>query len=41
MADCCDHDPAGPRAPDAFGIPQTGCFDAQAFEEAVKALLAA
>ena len=41
MADCCDHDPAGPRPAEAIGIPQTGSFDPAAFEAAVKALLAA
>ncbi len=41
MADCCDHDPADPHPPDTLGIPQTGRFDPQAFEAAVKALLAA
>ena len=41
MPDCPDHAPAGQRPAEGWGIPQTGPFDPQAFEAAVKALLAA
>ena len=41
MSDGCDHDSLAPHLSGCFGIPQTGAFDAAAFEAAVNAMLAA
>ena len=41
MHDGCDHDCHKPRDGASVGIPQTGAFDATAFERAVNALLVA
>ena len=41
MSDGCDHDGHTPQGGGSVGIPQTGAFDAQAFERAVNAMLAA
>ena len=41
MSDACDHDGHFPQRVGSVGIPQTGRFDAPAFEAAIHAMLAA
>ena len=41
MSDGCDHDGHTQQGSGSVGIPHTGAFDAQAFERAVNAMLAA